>query len=66
MKTNSTTLQSTTRERYENMLASFRIEGIEVDDNTRLNLENVMNGNIGVAELETQILAKYQRDKSIR
>lgn len=47
------------RERFSNMLASFRIEGIELDEKTLRGLDLVLSGKITAVELEKQVLAEY-------
>jgi hypothetical protein len=59
MKKAKLELDSTLRNRYQNMVASFRIEGIELDATTRSALDEVLTGKITAAALEKQILADY-------
>ena len=55
----SPTLNSTLQERYQNMVASFRIEGIELDEPTRMALDQVLAGKLSAVDLEQRILADY-------
>ena len=41
------------------MVASFRIEGIELDEPTRMALDQVLAGKLSAADLEQRILADY-------
>jgi hypothetical protein len=46
-------------ERHQNMVASCRIEGIEMDDAAREEINLVLTGQLTPAELEKRILAEY-------
>ena len=52
-------LDTVLQDRYQNMVASFRIEGIELDLEMRQALDQVLAGQVSVAELKQRILAEY-------
>jgi hypothetical protein len=55
----TTTVDPAMLERHQNMVASCRIEGIEMDDAARQEISLVLTGQLTPAELEKRILAEY-------
>jgi hypothetical protein len=53
--------ESTMQERVSNMIASSRIEGLELDEATRADLDALLSGQVTHADLLKRVLAEYQR-----